>query len=223
MEERREVRFLIPPFVFLFSLLWSEYAAHGQLWCYLVAQTTSDKSLLGGSLLVAGAVIPLGFLISSVTIFFLRSSFFLWWHLCPVRCRNNRTWSYEIQIPRALITEGIWPRIRQSTSVASPKKAFHQLRRYDLPIYGTFDHLNIEKKVRDWIGRRWNMFLVSAHSITAIVLANFFVTLIGLDFRCGGSRRWIPTVLATGLLLCNACVAYREAMRMSEVQVRRLI
>jgi hypothetical protein len=219
MEERREIRFLIPPFIFLFSVLWSEWSAQGSLWCFLVTHIVDEHSLLGAALFSVGAVVPLGFLISSVTVAFLRILFCALWKFELTEYGP----SYEVQIPLDLITEGIWRKIPQNNRIATPKPPFNKLRRYDLPLYGTFDHLKLEKRVRDWIGRRWNMFLVSAHSITAIIMSILFVKLIGVDIKAGGCARWIPIAVIIPLLFWNAYVAYGESMRMSEIQVRRLV
>jgi len=198
MWERRELRFAIPPFVLLFSLFWDAYSDGATLKDW-VGNAKDSNSLLVAVFFSAASVIPLGFVISSISVFGL-------WTLSMIIGRT-----YEICIPNA---DKLW--------TASDVSDFRRNAFDDLFAIGTFDNLRMEKGIRDWIGRRWNMFLVSIHSCVALALSHLAALAFGTNFTEAGVRLWLPTLVLVPIFFVNACVAYGQSMRMTQIQVHRI-
>jgi len=70
MDQDRQIRFVIPPFFLLGSMLWGAFVGSVDL-SPLVAPDTA-KELLGLLAATAVAILPLGFLISTISILLIR-------------------------------------------------------------------------------------------------------------------------------------------------------
>jgi len=200
MEHDRNLRTLIPPLVLLTSLLW------------VTALETSDWAAFPseriGALLAAvfaggAAVVALGFLLSSASIWLLRA-----WS-----CHH-----YGKTIDIAGFSDDMILRFCTAANLS------HELaKKYPLQCAAVYDHKKLQEEAKglhEWAARRWNMFHVSAHCCLALVLAHtvWFIyhaahgpNLLNWTWSWRLALGWyLPDVL---LFLClghNALVAFRE-------------
>lgn len=198
MDKTREIRFLIPPFILAASMLWGYYLRNGTLPA-IPPQYPSAAAVISGVALSVAIVIPVGYLIGTLTIAILRIAFWL--------CRDR---SFEAWVSKKSLAH-IWPKL--NTSQAADKA---------LMLYAvvTFDHEMLSKPVHEWIVRRWNAFHTSASSCAALFLAHA----AGVPFQIGQTLGWWVTTGCLVLLLgYNAIIAWQETMKMIEFQSHRTV
>src|SRR5438105_2044468 len=73
MDQDRQIRFAVPPFFLFASLLWGAYLGGRDLEPFFKPETT--KEILGVLAAAAVALVPIGFVISALSIFLLRHAF----------------------------------------------------------------------------------------------------------------------------------------------------
>lgn len=190
MDPDRQIRFAIPPFFLLASLLWGAHLSGRNLSPIFKPETA--KEVFG--LLAAGAVaiVPMGFLISILSVTLLR-----------VLAAIAGSPTYEAVLSKSTL-ERIWGQL-QST-LAIDKKLTHYAAT-------TFDHELLAPGMR-----RWNSFNVATHSIVALGLAHLVAPIFSINQLCAW---WISTLALVALLLVTALNAWRETMKMIEFQSYR--
>lgn len=196
MDQDRQIRLLIPPFFLLLALLWGAYLDPSVKLAPLLLPA-SAQSLLGVLAAATVCVLPLGFLLSAISILLLRILFSL-----------SRNPGYEARITAEALRR-IWPQLHTN----SPFDTNHTLY-----AVATYDHELLSNGIHSWLMRRWNLFNVSIHSAVSVVLAHGVGALLGLS----QNRRWTAfTSLIVVILLANAIVAWRQTMAMIEFQSQR--
>jgi hypothetical protein len=195
MDQDRQIRFLIPPLIFILSLLWGCHQAGYNLTNIL--GTDSLKSILG--LLAAGAVtaIALGFIIGAVSIIILRYSFKIF-----------KKPTYEIVVSKDSLNR-IWPQLKTTLAVDNSKILFGGV---------TFDHELISDGIHSWLTRRWSAFNISVNSSVALLLSHLVAFFIPIN----QSYTWGFTSVLIGIcFILNAIAAWKETMGMIEFQSYR--
>ncbi len=194
MEQNRQLRFLIPPFVFLVSLAWGA-ATDRKLFGFL---TDLHKSIpidgidtIIGVVAAGGvAVIAVGFLISSISVFFLRILFRVFWRQ-----------DYEAHLPPDALE-----RVGQAIDFKAKLDKRHMLY-----AVATYDHAVLPHSLHDWIARRWNTFIVSSNCCVALLLSFLFGIALGVN----GEWLWIlPSVFLIVVLAINANKSRQQTMEM---------
>src|SRR5207245_5284322 len=147
MDQDRQIRFAIPPFFLLASLLWGAYLGGVDLSPVLKPDTA--KEILGLLAAAAVAIVPLGFLISSASILLIR-----------LLARAFGKPTYE-----AVLTDAAYAKVWARIQAPSPKDG-NQI----LYAAATFDHELLAPGIHTWLMRRWNAFNVAAHSSVALLL-----------------------------------------------------
>lgn len=198
MDQDRQIRFVIPPFFLLASLFLGAYLGGVNLQPFL--NLDSAESILGLLAATAVIVMPLGFLIGTISILFLR---FMGW-VATVMC-SCRVGFYEVRLSKDAF-ESIWKQV-SADEQQDPKKVLY--------VAATFDHELLKPGIHAWIMRRWNAFNTAAHSSVALVLA--FVSAYFFDIPW--SRAWtIVTIALVSLLVVAAFFSWRDTMGMLEFQ-----
>jgi hypothetical protein len=195
MDQDRQIRFAIPPFFLFGSLLWGAYLGGINLEHLLNLETT--KGVLGVLAAAAIALVPIGFVISSLSIFLMRLAF---------RCFHTPT--YEVVLDKETLSR-IWKKVHRSGE-ADPKQI--------LFASATFDHGRLEEGVHLWIFRRWTSMNVALHSSVALVLAHLVAPIFQVPQTFGW---WITTVVLLGLFGFNCWKAWSEVMGMLQFQALR--
>lgn len=195
MDQNRQIRFLIPPFFLIASMLWGVHLDP----CFDLSKQLSELSLQLSLAVIAGTtltIVPLGFLISVISISFIRLIFL----------KTGRKYDalYEEDTVRR-----IWPIL---------KSKLDPHRDYTLYAVATFDHEIVDKGIHGWVMRRWSAFHVSVHSAVAIGLSHLFALFLPIK----QTRIWIlSSIIFVILLVINAVIAYRETKGMLEFQSHR--
>jgi hypothetical protein len=192
----RAIRFAIPPFFLFASLLWGAYLGHRDLSFFLRPEIA--KELLGLLAAAAVVVVPLGFLISVISVTALRLLALIF---------GIQTYEAKLDGPTL---DRIWTQLQSS-----------QPRNERLTLYAatTFDHEILDDGIHQWLLRRWNSFNVAAHSIVALLLAQL---VFGPIFSIPQSWKWyLSTAVLLVLLLIQASHAWHEVMKMIEFQSHR--
>ncbi len=193
LDQLRELRLLIPPFFLFSSLLWGAFLAQSPL----LAHLTKLKDAQTLTVAAAGAAtIPLGFVISVVGLTALRTLFWIF----PKR------W---------LVVKWDVPYSEASVERMCRVLKLERDMSRDLQTIARFDRTVMPKEVLEWILRRWTSFLVSVHSIVALVLAHVIALLVGIQ-----QTTWwgCTTLLICILLVPHAVTAWREAGKMGDVE-----
>ena len=195
MDQDRQIRFVIPPFFLFASLLWGAYLGGVDLSPLFKPET--GKEVLGLLAAVAVAIVPIGFLIGTLSVLLLRML---------VTISRNATYEAVLGDPTL---ERIWTQL-QST----------QNRNKKLTLYAaaTFDHEFMAPGIHTWLMRRWNSFNVASHSVVALVLAHAMAPIFSIPQVCAW---WISTFVLLGLLVFTALNAWRETMAMIDFQSYR--
>jgi len=196
MDQNRQIRFAIPPFFLFASLLWGAYLGGRDLSPILKPGTA--KEVLGLLAAAAVAIVPMGFLISTLSVTLLRVLLVL----------IARLPTYEASLSNSTL-DRIWPQL-QSTQ---PKD-----RKLTLYAAATFDHELLAAGIHRWLLRRWNSFNVATHSIVALLLAHLVAPLFSIP---QAREWWLSTLVLFGLLFLTARNAWRETMAMIEFQSYR--
>jgi len=159
MDQDRAIRFAIPPFFLLASLLWGAHLGDFDFsaWLLSTGNLTTEKldfarELLGLLAATAVAIVPVGFLISSLSVFLLR-----------VIALIARRPTYEAVLDNHTL-QRIWNQLHNHSHTVNQSQTLYAVV--------TFDHELLKAGIHRWLLRRWNSFNVAAHSIVALVLAH---------------------------------------------------
>jgi hypothetical protein len=196
MDQDRQVRFVIPPFFLLGSLLWGAYLADKDLSPLFKPETL--KEVLGIVAAAAVALLPIGFAISSLSIFLLR---------CVAGLTGYDT--YEAIVGDETYRE-IWRRVGAVGESQTDDTLF---------AVATFDHEILDKGVHLWIFRRWTSVNLSFHTVIALILA----LCLAPAFKIPLTFAWcLTTALLCLLFLINGSVAWWQVMHMLKFQTSRV-
>ncbi|MHB0972115.1 MAG: hypothetical protein ACYC7A_17385 [Thermoanaerobaculia bacterium] len=195
MDQDRQIRLAIPPFFLLASLLWGAYL--GGLDLSPILKPDTAKEVLGLLAAAAVAILPVGFLISTISVTLLG---------VLAACFGKST--YEAVLDDSTLKR-IWPKLGSG-----------QERDAKLTLYAaaTFDHELLAPGIHSWLLRRWNSFNVAAHSIVALALAHAVAPVFSIPQGCAW---WATTGVSIALLGWTAFKAWRDTMRMIEFQSNR--
>lgn len=211
MEATRQFRLLIPPFVFVTSLFWGAIVHPSEpLLDFLSFLGEKKLNTVAGiiGIIAAGgaATISFGFLITSVSTLILY-----------VFSKGR----YEF----AGLSENAYKRMGEAINakrVGDKNERFYHS--------ATYDHWLLRTKAStldEWLYRRWNVFLISAHCCVALILSLG----IGIIFQCHLSWTqnlpfsqlfvprlflywWLPHIALLVVLVANAWIAYRQNRQM---------
>ena len=195
MDQDRQIRFAIPPFFLFASLLWGAYLAHRDLSPIFKPETA--KEVLGVLAATAVAIIPVGLLLSTLSVLLLR-----------LLAMIARTPTYEAVLEDSTL-ERIWSQLN-STQTKDKKLTLYAA--------ATFDHELLTSGIHTWLLRRWNSFNVVTHSIVALLVAHVLAPIFSIPQVCAW---WVSTTALVAVLFVNALCAWRETMRMIEFQSSR--
>ena len=195
MDQDRQIRLAIPPFFLLASLLWGAYL--GGLDLSPILKPDTAKEALGLLAAAAVAILPVGFLISTISVTLLR-----------VLAAIFRKSTYEAVLDDSTLVR-VWSKLRSN-----------QGKDAKLTLYAaaTFDHELLAPGIHKWLLRRWNSFNVAVHSIVALALAHAVAPVFSVPQGCAW---WATTVVSIALLGWTAFNAWRDTMRMIEFQSHR--
>jgi hypothetical protein len=201
MDQDRQIRLLIPPFLFFASLVVGLLFDNPR-WAQLSQSYTKD-SLVPLGAVIAAALLPIGFILSAASGIVLRLLFL------PFRKPYEACLSSEALQSMYQLT-GVDDQIFPKPDGTASDQLFAAV---------SFDHSIIESGIHTWIMRRWNAFNISTTSLVALILALSVAPL----FAIHRSRSWWITSVAVGfLLVVNAILAWRGTMHMVEFQAVRL-
>lgn len=177
------------------SLLWGAYLGGRDL--SPIFDPGTAKEVLGLLAAAAVAIVPLGFLISTLSVMILRTL---------AKLFGKPTYEAVLDGPTL---DRIWPQLQ---STADKKEEL------TLYVTATFDHELLAQGIHTWLLRRWNSFNVAAHSIVALVLALALAPIFSIPWACA----WLlSTITLVGLLFLAALFAWRDTMAMIEFQSYR--
>lgn len=197
MEHDRQIRFLIPPFVLIFSILIGAYFGGYDL--LNVFEKGYDVNALLIFFAGSASVIAMGFIISSISIIILRLISFLFGR-----------YTYEAALDEETLKR-IWGKINTTIPFDIAKILF---------VAATYNHDKLSPRIHEWIMRRWNSFHISFHSFVSLLLSH----LLGAIFRINESLCWlIVTATLCGIFLINAIISWKETMGMVEFQSHCLL
>lgn len=204
MDPLRQLRWLIPPF---FSFAFLFLGAH--LGCVLDYSFFQSELFTKNTTAVVAALIaiptattlPLGFLISTVSILLLHLVFFI----------SN---GFKFRIYEAVLSDEVWDRIWSKLGPVPPRT--DKLKLYAA---ATFDHELLPSGVHEWLFRRWTTFNLSFHSCIAVLLAYFLGRLIGIPRTTSWELISLSVILP---LLINATIAWHQTMGMIQFQSHRV-
>jgi hypothetical protein len=206
MDEDRRIRFLIPPVLFLASLLWGVWSD----------QTTLDSMvrslewerfdwpkliglIAGGSVVVVAA----GYVFGTVVEFVLRL-------LVPCLFFGKHLF-HEVVLSKDGL-ERVWRRL---DAPGEPT------REQELYAGAAFDHHILRKDfegIHDWLFRRCSAFNVAANSLCALVLSFLFgISVLGIPVR---PAWWVPAAVFATLLVFAAHWAWRDTMKMLDFMAK---
>jgi len=195
MDELRRIRFFIPPFIFFLSLFWGFYLSGGTSPEWL--KNLTNKDLLALVTILAASAIPLGFLINTISITFLRVLFFI-----------MRQGTYEVWLNNEALR-----RIEEQVNSGLTLD-----KKWELYGVATFDHELLDKGVNEWIARRWTIFNLSAHSCAAIIIAHFLAP----SLKIISNEDWVlSSIFIIVILIISAIIAYKNTMKMLDFQSYR--
>jgi hypothetical protein len=191
MDLDRQIRFAIPPFFLFASLLWGAHLAGCDLSPFF------KKDALGLLAASAAAIVPIGFLIGTISVAVLRL-------IAKIAGRPT----YEAVLSDASL-ERIWGQLQSA-----------QARDKNVTLFAaaTFDHELLAAGIHTWLLRRWNSFNVASHSFVALWLAHVAALMFHMPQVFWW---WVSTVILNALLLVTALNAWRETMKMVEFQSYR--
>jgi hypothetical protein len=195
MDQDRAIRFAIPPFFLFASLLWGAHLAGCNL--SSIFKPEIAKETLGLLAAAAVAVVPVGFLIGTITVCLLRLIVLI-----------TGIPTYEAKLSDDTLKR-IWRQLRSDQA---------QDKKLTLYVATTFDHELLADGIHTWLMRRWHSFNVSVNSIVALILAHFFAPVLSIP----QSWRWsVSTAILAAILLFQALFAWHETMNMIEFQSHR--
>ena len=195
MDQDRQIRFLIPPMIFILSLLLGYYQTVNNF--SQLPKNNSIENILG--LLAAGAVIviALGFIIGTLSIIILRCFFHVF-----------KKSTYEIVISDDTLNR-IWKQLKTTLKIDKTMILYAGV---------TFDHELLSDGIHNWLARRWNAFNISINSCVALLLAHIVAFIINVN----QSYTWGFTSIILGIcFLLNAISAWKDTMLMIDFQSYR--
>jgi hypothetical protein len=219
MDDERKIRFLIPPTLFLTSLIWGAIATPNCLptldWLHDLLKNDSLGKIVGAAAVGGLIVFVAGYVIGSVTLILLRLMFsFLRLIFFVLRyCRLQSRFSdfgrfYEVALDDKTLDE----LARRWRVPGAPWR--DQKRAWELFAAVAFDHgglFTTYRGVHDWLVRRGGGFLIAANSILGLGLSFLFGWWVGIPLAC----RWYAPVGGFALLLfVLAIYAWLDTMRM---------
>jgi hypothetical protein len=195
MDQDRQIRLAIPPFFLLASLLWGAHL--GGLDLSPVLKPDTAKEVLGFLAAAAVAILPVGFLISTISVTLLG--------VVAAICRKP---TYEAVLDPATLRR-IWDKLQSK----QPESA-------ELVLYAaaTFDHELLPAGIHTWLLRRWNHFNVAVHSIVALALAHAVAPVVSIP---QGWAWFTTSAISISLLSWTGFKAWRQTMGMIEFQSHR--
>lgn len=200
MDKDRQIRFLYPPLIFLSSIALGIWLDPSDLLRKTISTFFNYKNnadvfvaLLGASSLV----LVLGFLIGTLTVFFLRFLF------------SENGFNYEIKLKNKLYKQiGDLILDKKDDSITKEERFYAGV---------VFDHNFIAENIHRWIIRRWNAFFISSSSTIALFLS----LLVGYLLKVTFTYSWILTILSFAIIfIIQACFSYIETMRMIEFMIK---
>jgi hypothetical protein len=201
MDEDRRIRFLIPPVLFVASLLWGAWL-DGQRWSAFVAAMGSDWSAIIGIVTGGGVVVIAGgYILGTITYCALRFGFF--W------CGKLQHGS---QYHEAGLSKEVLVAVWKALKLEPPSD--EKLREDELGGVVAFDHGPREnwEAVHLWLVRRWTAFNIACNSVAGLLLS----LLVGrLAFHIRPNLSWlIPVCIFILILIGTACVARWDGGKM---------
>ena len=200
MDKDRQIRFLYPPLVLLSSIALGSYfdtsiELHKVITHFFEVDSNTKIviALLGGSSLI----LVLGFLLSTITIFFLRFFFI----------KND--FNYEIKLSE---------KAYQDIGKLILKKGKKLVTTKDKHYAGiVFDHGFISKNIHQWMVRRWNAFIISSSSTLALISSLIIGHWLNIYISC----YWLLVVIPLTLIfITNACYSWKDSMDMVEFMTK---
>jgi len=192
MDEGRRFRFLVPPFFFALSIGVGMYFSGVN---FSVIRSYKPEVIIAVAALLGAAALPIGFLLTSLSILILRLISWRWG-------------TYEVILSEAAWSN-IWPKLRTELP---------QEKRWRLYAAATFDHELLSTPIHDWLYRRWTTFNLSAHCLAAVLLSHFAALAPSVH------ETWLwacyTLVLAT-IFGVNGAIAWRQTMNMLVFQSYR--
>ena len=221
MNQDRQIRFIVAPFLLFVSLWWDGYiTGNGS---NLISHLGSGVTPI---IAVGAAAIPAGFIIGTFSVVILN---------CIFKCRGKA--SYEPYIEdRKLISKAV--KLSRSFFSADPENLTRDL----LYSSATFDHEILDEGIHNWLTRRWLGFNISVNCITAIILSHIaFIFLVIANSDSPGvtyevcqlikdvlARKaffilmwFVPNVALFAVLFIHAKMSRQEIYTMIEFQARR--
>ena len=194
MDPDRQIRLLIPPFFFFASILMGTLLTDNSIRQW--ASSASGEQLVAAGGAIVASLLPVGFVISSVTHLLLRAVFLPTGH------------SFETNLSSDALL-AMWPKL----GTALPME---RGRTFSAAI--TLDHELLSPGMHSWIRRTWNVFLISAQGCMALVL----VHVLAYQLRLEQPTRWLMGSSFLFLVLAlNAVLTWRRTMDMLEFQAFR--
>ncbi len=205
MDPTRQIRLLVAPFFFFVSVA-SAYCSAG-----IALPLSNDKSAFVGA--IALAILPMGFLISTLTIVLLRRLFRLFGS-------NFETDLSEADMDRIWLQ--LHPKLsRRKSAQNSETKQAKTSKDEEIYIAASFDHgflYENHRGLHEWLMRVYSAFMTSANSFVAILLS--YVAKLILDLH-PSYFWWLCTVTVEILLLIGAIMARRNLLGMLRFQFNR--
>ena len=239
MDEQRKIRWLIPPFLFLGSLVWG-IASGGvsmpklpQPLLSLFQSTTQPANgghwgpenviaILGLVAAGGGFLLASGYVFTTITICLLQAFFYIRAWILELGSGPPRSRNHEVELSKEA-RDALCRGFALPDSVLTESDLRHS-RKYELSAGATFDHQFLgknRKRINQWLVRRWNGFHVNATSTCALLLSILAGCALN-GWRFGAAKCWwwwfLPGALA-GLCLLTAIRAWRSTMMMIEFQL----
>lgn len=197
MDKDRQIRFLYPPFILIFSLIIGLIGDTNKSISDIICQIGLNGKLSDVIIILIGggvSLLVLGYIIGTITMSFLRLIFIL-------AGRN-----YEV----VLKTE-TYENIKKIMDAENCKCKFW----YPLYLVATFDHVILPNRIHEWLLRRWNSFNTSMNSVVALLLSIIPIKLFDIELSC---IWWLVISIIGILLLINGIISWIETMGMFEFQ-----
>jgi len=198
MDQYRQIRLLIPPFVLFASLFWADFLSCSNL-INKIAGADNGK-ILAIVAALGVSTIPLGFLIGTIPIALF--------HLIELVLKIfKKNWSYEVWISEKAFKK-TWSQVTKDEF--DFRKTFYAS--------ATFDHDILPEGINKWLMRRWNAFNTNINCFFAVVLSYVALSVFSIERT---QTWWITTIIFGSILLLNAIMAWLQTMKMIEFQANR--
>ncbi len=211
MDPMRQIRLLIPPFFFYASIILAKIFSTGRI------EWISDQKMgeiAGIAAFLALSALPLGFLISSLTILTLRVLF-------PLFGKCMETDMDEKDLDR------VWPILgtklkrdyRSKTSWTGEVTTPNDVKR---DVNNTLDHgilYNYSKGLHEFIMRSYTAFIISSSSAIAILLSYIAIYFLNICL----TLEWCFVIgIILLILIVGAYFSRRDTLRMVKFQTYRI-